>query len=549
MRRGIPSLALLLAILALPFLARPRAARPVSQGTGAETLVIITPHNEAIRHEFTRAFTDLMARRGRRVQLDWRSPGGSSEINRVLAADYAASFRGYWTGALGRPWTAPVAAGFAADPPRGAPVDPQAAEARRAFLASDVGCGIDLLFGGGSVDAGMHAAAGRLVDSGVVRAHPELFGDGGIPAVVGGEAYWDRGGRWVGTCLSGFGICVNRDVLARLGVPGLPGSWRALADPVYFGELGLADPGKSGSAVKTFEMIIQEQMQLALRGAEAAGLTGAAADAQAVHQGWREAMRLIRRLGANARYFSDASSRVPVDVATGDAAAGMCIDFYGRFQREITDEEAGGAGRGRRMDFVLPRGGTSIGPDTIGLLRGAPHRALAIDFIEFVLSEAGQKLWSFRKGAPGGPETYALHRLPILPALYAPAYDAYRADPETNPYAPTRDFVYHAAWTAPVFRAIAFVVRVMCVDPAPELQEAYHALDQAGFPPDATALFDDVSAVDYDVVYGPLRAALRASSALDEVEWANRLERQFRDQYRQVTALARRARAERGRAR
>jgi len=544
-RRGVPSwllpLAFLLAILALPFVAKFSAAHRsggAQAGAGSETLVIITPNNEAIRHEFAEAFTAFMARQGRSVQIDWRTPGGGSEINRVLAAEYAASFQRYWTGTLGQRWSARASAGFAADAAHGAPSDPEAAQARRAFLESNVGCGIDLLFGGGSVDAQLHASAGRLVDAGVVKAHPELFGEAGIPAVVGGEPFWDRGGRWLGVCLSGFGICVNRDVLARLGVAGPPSSWASLADPAYFGQLGLADPGKSGTAVKTFEMIIQEQMQQVRGRAEEAGLAADRLDDVAVHEGWLAGLRLIRRLAANARYFSDAASRVPVDVATGDAAAGMCIDFYGRFQSEVT-AAAQGASERRRMDFVMPATGTSIGADTIGLLRGAPHRDLAVAFIEFVLSVEGQKIWSFRKGSPGGPRTYALHRLPILPALYAPEYDAYRADRDTHPYAPARQFVYHEAWTGPLFRTIAFVVRVMCVDPAPELRDAYQALAQAGFPAGATALFDDVSAVDYDTVKGPLRAALRAPNALDEVTWSNRLVRQFRDQYRQVAALAR----------
>ena len=188
-RSWLLPLVFLLAILALPFIAKRSAGRDdthPSAGTGGETLVIITPHNEAIRHEFTEAFSALMARQGRRVQIDWRSPGGGSEINRVLAAEYAASFERYWTGPLGRRWSGHARA-FAAEPPPGAAPDPEAAEARRAFLDSSVGCGIDLLFGGGSVDAQMHASAGRLVDAGIVKAHPELFGEAGIPAVVGGE--------------------------------------------------------------------------------------------------------------------------------------------------------------------------------------------------------------------------------------------------------------------------------------------------------------------------------------------------------------------------
>jgi iron(III) transport system substrate-binding protein len=562
-------LAALLAILTLPFVARPshRAAADAGPGLGpasgsgsgrAETLVIITPHNEAIRHEFGRAFTRLMARRGRHVEIDWRSPGGGSEINRVLVAEYAASFEQYWTRTLGRRWSARVAAaafgGGGADPrPRSGAkpgasagagagaIEVEAAAARQAFLASNVGCGVDLLFGGGSVDADLHATAGRLVDAGLVRRHPELFGPGpgAIPAVLGGEVLWDPGGRWLGTCLAGFGICFNRDAIARLGLGGPPDSWSALADPAYLAELGLADPGKSGSAVKSFEMIIQEQMQGARRRAEARGIDAASLDAVAVREGWQAAMRLIRRLAGNARYFSDAATRVPIDVATGDAAAGMCIDFYGRFQSEVTDA----AGAPGRMGFAMPKAGTSVGPDSIGMLRGAPHPAVAIEFMEFVLSEQGQKIWSFRKGAPGGPEDYSLQRLPIVPALYAPAYDGFRADPEMHPYSAAQDFVYHEAWTRPLFRAIAFVVRVMCVDPGPELQAAYRALAESHFPPQATALFDDVSAVDYDIVNGPLREALRSPNAIDEVTWTNRLIRRFRDQYRAVARLARSATA------
>jgi len=542
MKRRLPTVLALLAllsVLAIPFAARPRQHLV---GGGGESLVILTPHNEAVRYEFTRAFVAAMARKGRKVQIDWRSPGGTSEITRYLVSEYASAFERTWTGTLHRRWSAKVASAFASpDDHLGNTRDPEAAEARRTFLESNVGCGVDLLFGGGSVEAGLHAAAGRLVDAGIVSRHPEMFGDNAIPEIVGGEPFWDHGGRWIGTCLSGFGICFNRDSLERLGVPKLPDSWSALADPVYFGQVGLADPGKSGAVAKAFEMLIQEQMQSARRRAEQAGADPASLDRIATHEGWQAAMRLIKRIAANARYFSDWASRVPVDVSKGDAAAGMCIDFYGRFQSEMTDE----TGRPGRMGFTLPKTGSSLSADAIGLLRGAPHRALAVEFMEFVLSESGQKIWSFRRGAPDGPERYSIQRLPLSPGLYAGKYDRYRSDPAIRPYEHARDFVYRAAWTAPLFRAISFVIRVMCVDPGPELQQAYRALSAAHFPAQATALFDDVSAVDYETVSGPLRAALRSPDAIGEVTWENRLVRQFRSQYRQVVALARQS--ERGR--
>ena len=176
-------------------------------------------------------------------------------------------------------------------------------------------------------------------------------------------------------------------------------------------------------------MIVQRQMSDARVRAEATVADAAELDAVATREGWAEAMRLFRRLGANARYFTDQSTKIPLDVASGDAAAGMCIDYYGRFQAEA----AALAGRPGRVGFVTARGETSINADPIALLRGAPHRELAIAFIEFVLSDDGQKLWSFRRGAPGGPERYALRRLPIVPHLYDHAFDGFRADPGREP--------------------------------------------------------------------------------------------------------------------
>jgi ABC-type Fe3+ transport system substrate-binding protein len=540
-RRALPAAALAL-VLALPFVARSTRTRPPAASSATETLVVLTPHNESIRYEFGRAFRAHMARLGRDVEIDWRWPGGTAEITRYLSSEYAASFQRYWTGELHRHWSPAVASGFsrATPGPKGATSGEaaEAAEARRVFLASDVGCGIDVMFGGGSSEFAKHADAGRLVDAGLVAHHPELFDEaqGGIPQTFGGETYWDREGRWFGTCLSTFGVCYNRDILDLIGVAEPPRSWAALADPAFAGKLALADPTKSGSVGKSFEMIIQNQMNEALERARDAGQRDPAAlDRIATHEGWAAAMRLIRRIGANARYFTDWGVRVPLDVAAGEAAAGMCIDFFGRFEGEY----AASVGRPGRVGFATARGETSLNADPIALLRGAAHRDLGVRFIEFVLSAEGQKIWAFKRGTPGGPERYTLRRLPILPALYARAFDEYRADPEENPYADGQAFVYHPAWTGQLFSAIALVVRTMCVDPDAELRDAYLALAAAHFPPRATALFDDVSLVDYDWVNGSVRAALQSGDPLQEARLSVRLVEQHRALYRRVAALAR----------
>src|SRR4051794_35243045 len=168
----------LVIVLLVPFVARSRKTAAPSGPVAHETLVIITANNESIRYEFGRAFRAHMAGQGRNVDVDWRSPGGAAEIARTLASEYAASFERYWRAALRRRWTGEIAAGFSQPVPAG--TAGEVAEARRAFLASNVGAGIDVLFGGGSPEFVKHAAAGRLVDAGILARHPTLFGPGGI---------------------------------------------------------------------------------------------------------------------------------------------------------------------------------------------------------------------------------------------------------------------------------------------------------------------------------------------------------------------------------
>src|SRR6185503_13252535 len=155
-------------------------------------------------------------------------------------------------------------------------------------------------------------------------------------------------------------------------------------------------PTKSGSVAKAFENIIQQQMQQrlhALQTAEPAGDAKTIED-RAVREGWIEGMRLVQRIGANARYFTDTSQKPPIDVAAGNCAAGLCIDFYGRQQQEATRRRD----RSARIGYVSPAGGSVASVDPIALLRGAPNRAIAVAFIEYVLSPEGQKLANFKVG-------------------------------------------------------------------------------------------------------------------------------------------------------
>lgn len=520
-------LAAMAAVIAIPFALKPRDNLLAN---AQDTLVIVSPHNEAIRYEFTRAFAKYyQAKTGRSVRVDWRLPGGTSEIARYLKGEYYAAFEREWTLA-GKKWTADAAGAFdnpKIKPGEAASLDTPAQAARRAFLNSNRGIGIDLFFGGGSFDFEQQAAAGRLVPSRVMADHPDWFNEASIPEKVSGETFYDAQGRWIGTCLSSFGICYNSDSLRRLGVKELPASWSDLTNPLLFKQVALADPTKSGSAAKAFEMVIQQQMQELVRDTTSQ-------DPEILAIGWKRGLEIIQAASANARYFTDAAGKVPTDVSLGDAAAGMCIDFYGRFQSEavkVGDSPS-------RLQYFTPAGGSSVGVDPIALLRGAPNRTVAEEFISFVLSPEGQKLWNFKVGTPGGPERYALRRLPILKGLYGPEFEAMRSDPGVMPYKEAELFTYHPAWTGPLFKTMSFIIRVMCLDSHDEQASAWKALVAARFPREALKKFMDMGAVGYAAASDKIRPALSSQNRIDEVRLARELGEKFRAQYREAERLA-----------
>jgi iron(III) transport system substrate-binding protein len=538
MRALFPIVFSLAVVVAAPlFLREPDNA----SGLGADTLVIISPHNESIRFEFSRAFAEYYRNKtGRTVRIDWRLPGGTTEIVRYLDSEYEAAFRVHWTRSLGLPWTRLTLEAFSDSRVGGSANKSSLAErARDAFLNSTVGCGIDLLFGGGSFDFANLADRGLLVDSGTLSRNPELFSAGSdkqIPQSLGGEPYWDPRGRWIGVCLAGFGICYNTDVLARLGFSPPPEQWVDLADGRLFRSVGLADPTKSGSAAKAYELIIQQQMNQRLAEIERSTSTPQQeSESQAIKEGWDRGLQLLIQLAANSRYFSDSAPKVPADVAYGEAAAGMCIDFYGRSESEAVADKAGQT----RLHYTNVRGGTSVGADSIALLRGAPHPETAKTFIDFVLSLEGQKLWDFRPGTPGGPVRYSLRRLPIRREFYREPLRSSMVDGDADPYRDAQAFEYHEAWTGPLFSTLRFLVRVMCIDSREELVAARAAIGSAPVSSPSFQKLLDVSCVQYDIALHQIRETLRSADRLNEARLADRLVRRFRNQYREADRIAR----------
>ena len=405
-------IACFLALLAAPFLFRPRADPPPAD---ALELIIITPHNEQIRTEFAAAFDAWHQREhGGRVNVIFNVPGGTSEIRKMLQAEFTAAL-----------------------------------EAGR-----EPGGGADLVFGGGSFEHGQLKTGVRITLGGEARDEPITapvdFDDAWLEKIYGENAIGDGllydGDRyWFGTALSGFGIVYNRDVLREIDVDE-PVYWADLCDPRLRGWVALVNPGQSGSITTAFESILQRR-------------------------GWARGWQILRRAGANARYFSATSLKPPTDVSQGDAAMGVCIDFYGRYQSQAIKV----AGGGDRVGYVDPPGVSTIDADPISMLRGAPHPQLARRFIEFCLTEEAQALWQFRADDPIddglGPRQFELRRMPIRRSMYEEYSD--RLIDQVNPF----EFATAAEHPDRNMRSfLAILFTAMAMDSHDELIAAWDAI-------------------------------------------------------------------------
>lgn len=512
---------LVILIVGVPILLRP--ANRAEDDANAPRLVIYTPHNEQIRFEIENAFNDWRVAQGQvKVVFDWRTPGGTSDIRKSILSQYKQAVDA------------------------GQPLD-------------ESGIGADLFFGGGEYDHGVIANGiqigqdrwssdnHRIVDD--PNIDKVLFDAAFVEETIGGEPLFakrvfnEAGGpnevvAWTGVTLSSFGIVYNRDTLSQLGVVE-PRTWSDLGDPRLRGWVALADPGHSGSISKTFETILKRE-------------------------GWTQGWVTLRNAFANARYFATSADRVPIDVSRGDAAVGLCIDFYGRYQ-------TGMVGDGR-MGYCDPiedgRSMTATTADPITLLRGAPNPALARTFIAWLLSKDAQAIWQ-RSLSDGRdtlvrPKQFELRRQPLRADLYTDASRASWVDKTLNPY-PTA--VPFPEGTPSYFSMVAPITKAMASEVHGDMVAAWRALNDAvasghpkadamrvlfyAMPPELTLAWPDAElennwlTIQRDAnhprqreVVACLKAFKRQLRAVEDVE-ASRIQWRsfFQDNYRKVVQL------------
>ncbi len=180
-----------------------------------------------------------------------------------------------------------------------------------------------------------------------------------IPATIGKPKpiyLKDPKGFWTGTVLEPYGLVYQPTVLKRLGVPE-PKDWDDLLHPKLKGHVAQCAPSRSSSSHATYEVILQRDGD---------------------EKGWA----WLKRLGANTGMFTARSRDVPSVVARGEFAAGFAVPSYMAFEDRLA---------GFDIRFVAPKTAW-ITPEPIAVLAGARHPKAARAFIEYMLSERGQRV-------------------------------------------------------------------------------------------------------------------------------------------------------------
>jgi len=365
-------------------------ASPVSV-LAENRLVIISPHNEAIRTEFARGFSDWLVKQfAEPATIDWREVGGTADCVRFVQSEFA---------------TKPD------------------------------GIGIDCFFGGG------HEPYLVLADQKLSLRYtppPEILS--GIPQNINGVEIYDSGHTWYGVALSSFGILENRRVQRQIGLPMIH-RWEELTQRQLFGWIGAGDPRNSGTMNVMFESFLQAY-------------------------GWERGWQILTQISGNVRQFDRISSSTAKDVTLGETAYAFAVDFFAFAQ-------IAAAGR-TNLTFVLPHDFTAVSADGLAILRGAPNLVTAQHFVDFALSEAGQKLWFLPRGHPEGPRQYSIERMSVRPDFY-PRYRGI-SNIEFSPFELKQNFRYNGKLARERRELVAALVGALFVDTHSELKAAWQAV-------------------------------------------------------------------------
>ena len=239
----------------------------------------------------------------------------------------------------------------------------------------------DIFWGGESALFDKLAEKGLLEKLNVSKAAWDA-----IPATIGTPVplpLKDPKRFWVGTTLEPYGLIYQPKLLARLGVPPIK-DWDDLLNPKLKGQVTQCTPDRSSSSHASYEIALQMY-------------------------GWEKGWDWLKRLAVNTGTFATRSRDVPSLVSKGEFAAGFAVPSYMAFEERLA---------GYDVKFVYPSN-AFVTNEPMAILKGAPHPKAALAFIEFLMTEEGQRVFMERglfpitpkykvSGAPGSTAEMAV---------------------------------------------------------------------------------------------------------------------------------------------
>lgn len=187
------------------------------------------------------------------------------------------------------------------------------------------------------------ASMETLKNDGRLQPYPEAKVDG----LAAGS--YDAGKTYFGSKLITTGIAVNTAAKSR------PTSWADLAKPEYKGQIAMPSPLYSGAAaIMLGTMTTRPDL------------------------GWQ----FFEKLKADDAVAVRGNGAVLNAVANGEKAYGVLVDFMA-FNAKA---------KGSPIDFVFPSEGLPAVTEPVAMLKTAQNPAAARAFIDFILSDDGQKL-------------------------------------------------------------------------------------------------------------------------------------------------------------
>ncbi|HHS83126.1 MAG TPA: ABC transporter substrate-binding protein [Devosia sp.] len=162
------------------------------------------------------------------------------------------------------------------------------------------------------------------------------------------------GGRTIGIHLGVLGVAYNKELLAEKGLPA-PACWADLANPVYKGEIQVANPNSSGTAYTELATVVQ------VFGEDAA-------------------FKLLKQIGENVNQYTKSGSAPSKAAGRGETTISI------GFEHDMVKL----ARAGFPLAIVTPCEGTGYEVGGLSIISGAQNLDEAKQFVEFAISAEAQ---------------------------------------------------------------------------------------------------------------------------------------------------------------